>query len=463
MSKTLALALVLVFLTASSIIVVLPVSGAILENTWVEKAPMHETRYYCGVATVNGKIYAIGGGSSITNSVEEYNPANDTWSYKASMPTPRLNFATAVYHDKVYCIGGSRGSSSDTIDNVTGVNEVYDPATDRWETKTPMPTPRRIFTTAHVVDGKIYVIGQYLNSTTQKQVFSNLNEVYDPETDTWTTKSPMPIATTEFSGVFNNKIYFFGGYSDRSNPPNIYHRTLTQIYDPATDTWSSGTPPPKEIYTAAVGVTIGIMAPKRMYVFGGKFNLVYDPELDSWTSGAAFPTGRGYFAVAVLDDVIYIIGGISISYEEGPQGAPGVSTYYATVEAYTPFGYGTIPPVINLTYPENANYTSSEVTLNFTVNRPVEWTSYSLDGQNNVTVTSNTTLTGLAVGLHNVTVYALDKYGNIGATETINFTVAVPVPEPEPFPTAPVAAASIASVAAISAILLVYFKKHKHK
>jgi hypothetical protein len=62
MSKTLALALALVFLTTSSIIVVLPVSGATAEeNTWVEKAPMQVARSSMGIATAGGKIYAIGG------------------------------------------------------------------------------------------------------------------------------------------------------------------------------------------------------------------------------------------------------------------------------------------------------------------------------------------------------------------------------------------------------------------
>ncbi len=62
MSKTLALALVLVFLTVSSTILAMPVSGVTSsENTWVEKAPMHQAREFLGVASVNGKIYAIGG------------------------------------------------------------------------------------------------------------------------------------------------------------------------------------------------------------------------------------------------------------------------------------------------------------------------------------------------------------------------------------------------------------------
>ena len=85
---------------------------------------------------------------------------------------------------------------------------------------------------------------------------------------------------------------------------------------------------------------------------------------------------------------------------------------------------------------------------------------YSFDGQDNVTIDGNITLYGLSSGLHNLTVYAKDTYGNIGASETINFTIAKETPEP--FPTAIVATASGASVAVIGVGLFVYFRKRNH-
>jgi hypothetical protein len=117
------------------------------------------------------------------------------------------------------------------------------------------------------------------------------------------------------------------------------------------------------------------------------------------------------------------------------------------------------PPSVSLIYPENTIYASANVTLEFTVNKQTSWVGYSLDGQDNVIITSNTTLSGLTSGLPNVTVYAKDSFETIGASKTIIFTIAE---EPEPFPTAVVATAACVSVAIIGAGLLVYFKKHKH-
>jgi hypothetical protein len=97
------------------------------------------------------------------------------------------------------------------------------------------------------------------------------------------------------------------------------------------------------------------------------------------------------------------------------------------------------------------------VSLAFTVSKPALWMGYSLDGQDNATISGNITITDLTNGLHNVTTYARDEFDNTGASETIIFTVDVP----EPFPVVPVAAASVASAGIIAVGLLLYFKKRK--
>jgi N-acetylneuraminic acid mutarotase len=465
MSRSVALLLILVFLMASCIMVAKPAlsSAGVVENSWASKAPMHQARSGLGVAVVNGKIYAIGGSTQsggggtrsgplpITGGVvgtnEEYDPATDTWAFKASMPTPRAGFAIAVYQNKIYCIGG-------------GVNEVYDPAKDTWETKAPMPTARTGLQ-ANVVNGKIYLIGGYVPDNSSYGFSpSTFSEVYDPATNSWTTKAPMPTATSIYaSAVIDNKIYVIGG--DGAGE-------LNQIYDPETDKWSLGAPLSSSTAYGAAGATTGVNAPKRIYVLGQYFHLseqpyfnqAYDPENDSWTVGVAVPTKRRGLAVAVINDMLYAIGGYTETYPDFPYSTPyGPSiTPYAANEQYTPFGYGTVPPKISFVSPENKTYASSNVSLAFIVNKPAVWLGYSLDGQEPITITGNTTLAGLTSGMHNVTVYTKDEFENTGTSETITFTVA----KPEPFPTTLVAAASGASAAIIGIGLLIYFKKRNH-
>ena len=99
-------------------------------------------------------------------------------------------------------------------------------------------------------------------------------------------------------------------------------------------------------------------------------------------------------------------------------------------------------------------YNASSIQLSFTVDEPASLIAYSLDGKENITVTENITLTGLANGDYALMVYAKDEAGNVGASETILFTVDVP------FPTMLVIA-SVIAVAGVSIGLTVYFKKRQ--
>jgi hypothetical protein len=125
------------------------------------------------------------------------------------------------------------------------------------------------------------------------------------------------------------------------------------------------------------------------------------------------------------------------------------------------FSIDTVPPTI--TIKETRSTTSEQgYPLDFMVNETISTVSYVLDDNQNVTIGGNTSLHDLPVGEHNLTVYAWDLAGNVGASETTLFNVQAPEPIlSEPFPTVPVAAAStIAVVLIVVAGLLVYHKKH---
>jgi len=114
----------------------------------------------------------------------------------------------------------------------------------------------------------------------------------------------------------------------------------------------------------------------------------------------------------------------------------------------------TTPPTVSVESVENKTYYTSDLPLNFTVNESVSHIAYSLDGQANVTIAGNTTLSGLSVGTHNITIYATDRAGNVRDSETIYFSVDAPFPST-------MVIAPLASVAVAGAGLLVYFKKRK--
>jgi hypothetical protein len=146
---------------------------------------------------------------------------------------------------------------------------------------------------------------------------------------------------------------------------------------------------------------------------------------------------------------------------EGCEWSPNTSVGINSSSNLVYFRLDTISPIISVLSVENKTYYSSDVLLDFTVNELTSQITFSLDGQENVTISGNTTLTGLPNGDHNVTVYATDKAGNVGASEIITFTIAKE-PETEPFPTTLVATAAGVSAAIIGIGLLFYFKKRRH-
>jgi len=279
-------------------------------NPWILKEPMPVAGAYFKAGVLNDKIYVV-------NSNFTYEYDLQSWSTRKPMPTNRGDFATAAYQNKIYCVGGRTNSVP------LGTNEVYDPASDSWESRAAMPTPRHGMD-ANGVNGKIYVIGGLIPWSDFPNVnldiyttfkLTNVNEVYDPATDTWATKSPIPNAASYYaSAVVNNKIYIISENVTREGKGPY---GLTQIYDPETDTWTYGAAPPYSVEMASAATVDGVK-PQRIYVVGGRqegfevdYNQAYNPENDSWSLGSPLPTARFGLVVAVAKGRIYAIGGLS--------------------------------------------------------------------------------------------------------------------------------------------------------
>jgi len=89
-----------------------------------------------------------------TSAVEEYDPATDTWKAKSPIPAPALALSASVLGGRIYAIGGNAtwaGAANSTV-------YAYDPATDTWAKEADMPTARMYLATA-VVNDMIYAIG----------------------------------------------------------------------------------------------------------------------------------------------------------------------------------------------------------------------------------------------------------------------------------------------------------------
>jgi len=260
--------------------------GAPDTPTWTVASTMLVARRELAAASVNGKVYAIGGyNAGYLSSVEAYSPESDTWTFRTPMPTARARIAAVVVGQLVYVIGGYDGAYLGTV-------EVYDPTTDTWSSRTSMPTARGLLT-AVVVDGKVLAMGGHNGGAL------NVVEEYDPVLDSWNTLPSLPGVNSEgAAAVFNGSVYVVGG--DNGFQPN----QSIMAYDLGTATWS--TRPGPSTYDHAVAVLGG-----ALYSFGGVYGgtFVFNAPVTAWSAFDPMPTPRSTLAAAVLGNSVYLIGG----------------------------------------------------------------------------------------------------------------------------------------------------------
>ncbi len=290
------LLLIVALLTATEFAVFF--ADASTGDFWVAKAPIPSSSSGLDSVVLNGKVYVIGtnlttqGASADTNSNYMYDPATNTWTQKAPMPYFEVDFGLTTYQGQIYVIGGWWFVPTAAI-------QVYNPTTDSWSNSTELQLPvAEGFLSAVTVNGKIYVMGGAFTGLAVPIPYG-INEVYDPNSNTWNTLAKMPSPVIGFAmTAVGDKIYVMGGSTNE-----------TQIYDIQTNTWSFGSPIPVTTSYSVAAETTGVFAPTRIYYIAGQTQ-IYDPETGNWSIGASVPTS-GVETLATVNDTIYAIGGFN--------------------------------------------------------------------------------------------------------------------------------------------------------
>lgn len=173
-------------------------------NEWTAIAEAPNNHNYGGYGEINGKLYFTGGGSS---KVDVYDPATDKWeTLPNDMPTARGHTSGATLNGKLYVIGGDTAGH----DVNTGANEIFDPVTGLWTKGADLPVIRgSLHSVAYM--GHIVTMGGQSGGGGGIDSFDDVN-VYDPVTDTWTEFPPMNHGRHGFgAGVYEDGIYVFHG------------------------------------------------------------------------------------------------------------------------------------------------------------------------------------------------------------------------------------------------------------
>ena len=250
----------------------------ILETYSVPSGAMPLPRYRFGATCLNGEVYVGGGYSSTADGdagaalsrVDKYNVATRTWSAVAPLPFGRGDLAFAVSGGRIYAMGGyAAGYPYPDYGRVA--NSEYDPATNTWTDRAPLPAGGRGDVQAVELNGLIYVPGGW------NEVFVATMVAYSPANDSWTSLAPMKRARGDKAvAALGGLLYVIGGeiWSGRAAPCS---------WDPSQTCNINALP---------------IHACEQ-----------YSPEHDTWVSLSPIPTARFRFSAAVANDAIYAFGG----------------------------------------------------------------------------------------------------------------------------------------------------------
>lgn len=301
-----------VLVGAAALAAVLTAAGhAQPSSIWVERAPLLDPNSEIAVAQIDSTIYVIGGYPSTrvyVNTVQVYDAQTDRWQYGAPLLQPLHHTMAATVNGVLYVIGGEISPTGVANQGIFLANVyAFDPAAGAWTEKAPMPTARSSGAVA-VIDGKIYVAG---GRPPRGHDFA----VYDPAADTWTVLPDLPTQRNHLAAAaVDGKVYVIGGRFGGGVGSEM--TDIVEVYDPATRTWSRGASMP----TVRAGVN-GIAARGCIYVFGGEGNdadprgifpqnEVYNPRTNTWQSLEPIPTPvHGVTGAAYIDGLIHLPGG----------------------------------------------------------------------------------------------------------------------------------------------------------
>lgn len=174
-----------------------------------------------------------------------------------------------------------------------------------WSLRAPLPEGPRQEVAVAALAGEVYVLGGFDNfGTVQPDVTA-----YDPASDSWRAVAPLPFALHHANvAAAGGKLVVAGSLTGLAFTADA--RVL--LYEPSEDAWSEGVPLPTG--TERGGAAVAVID-DQVYVIGGlRGGAVtdvsrYDVSEDSWESLPALPEPRDHLVAGAIDGRVYAAGG----------------------------------------------------------------------------------------------------------------------------------------------------------
>ena len=259
------------------------------------------------------KIGGFTGSSGVTNEITYHLPArhDSRWRYLTSVPhVDQCNFGTAVLRNQLFVVGGCF-NQNDMQEHVHPFGFKYDPFTDCWATISPMRSERCRFQLV-VNGGQVYALGG--SGENEVHAPDSSCEVYDAEADEWHSIASIPSGSRSqhaACSASDSFIYVSGGLDQDLVLSSVFR------YCVQSNCWQS-----RRSLTAGRADHSMIPFKDQILVCGGWFEDeetgarilhsaidVYDIASDSWSSLTDIPTPRFHASVILIASRLFVIGG----------------------------------------------------------------------------------------------------------------------------------------------------------
>ena len=266
------------------------------------------------------------GGASVAHAQSKWQPLPD-------MPVGKWEAGTIVLDDKLYLFGGyTQGVRSSKR------SDIFDPKDNTWTQIQDLPSA--ISHMNMVLDGRtVWFAGGFKDGYKGHTIAEVWN--YDIEKDRYTAAPLLP--QTRAGGglaLLGRRLHYFGGLMEDRDTDSADHWVLDlDEWAKGSAQWRNAAPMPEPRNQFGT-VTFG----GKIYAMGGQFHHdsmqldqarvdIYDPKTDSWSSGPALPKGHSHAegGTFVHGGRIFMVGGHTT-----PEG--GTKSIDADILALTPGG-----------------------------------------------------------------------------------------------------------------------------
>lgn len=268
---------------------------AVLQAGRVEVTPasIKKTVDWQGSTTANVKLTNTGAG-----------PANVTVSESPAAPVALAQKGAPLHKVKVNAITGSLAVAAKKSKAPKSVQQDVTPSDSTWQSGADLPVALAA-NVAGVNNGVLYTAFGFDGNTDVADLYA-----YDSVAGKWTKKaSAQDVRETPTNGWIDGRWYINGGTSGYEDGADA----KTEVYDPATNAWSTVAENPAPVYSGGSAVLGG-----KLYSIAGcdvsSCRTVqvqtYDPATDQWTVIADYPEASHLLSCGAITGAVYCAGGI---------------------------------------------------------------------------------------------------------------------------------------------------------